>query len=153
VQVNLSHKVSVMSMSTPVVKEGGVVGASFPLDGCVTPTTIKGEYFKVNGLTQSQKWPVGFGTSREVVAWEQGDEIWDGNDGDSPYPLGVLPPDLTLDWELDGDEDVDPSLAIQEAIEEDFHRGVKAARSKTKGRRKLLNMVSSINYNDACAPS
>jgi hypothetical protein len=34
--------------------------------------------------------------------------------------LGVLPPDLALDWELDGDGDMDPSLAILEAIEEDF---------------------------------
>jgi hypothetical protein len=27
---------------------------------------------------------------------------------------------LALDWELDSDEDVDPSLAILKAIEEDF---------------------------------
>jgi hypothetical protein len=49
VQVNLSHIVSVVSTLTPVAKEGGVVGASLPLDGCVTPTAVKGEDFRVNG--------------------------------------------------------------------------------------------------------
>lgn len=73
-------------------------------------------------------------------AWEQGDEIWDGEDGDSPYPL---------DLELDSDEDMDLSLAILEAIEEDFHRGVKVARPKTKGRREVLNLVSFINFGDS----
>jgi hypothetical protein len=67
--------------------------------------------------------------------------------------LGVLPPDLALDWELDSDEDMAPSLAILEAIEEDFHQGVKAARPKTKGRREVLNLVSSINYGDSTASS
>jgi len=61
-----------------------------------SPTAIKGEDFKVNGLTQSQKWPVGFGPFGEVVAWEQDDEVWDGEDGDSSNPLGVLPPELGL---------------------------------------------------------
>jgi hypothetical protein len=68
---------------------------------------------------------------------------------DSHYPLGVLPPKLTLDWDLNSDEDMDPSLAILEAIEEDFHRRFKAARPKTKGRREVLNLVNSINYNDS----
>jgi hypothetical protein len=35
--------------------------------------------------------------------------------------LGVFPPDLPLDWVLDGDEDEDQSLAILDAIEEDFN--------------------------------
>jgi len=82
-----------------------------------------------------------------------GNEVWDGEDGDSPYPLGVLPPNLALDWELDSDEDVYLSLAILEAIEEDFHRGVKVARPKTKGKREVLNLVSSINYGDVSASS
>jgi hypothetical protein len=47
VQVNLSHKVSVVSALTSVVKEG----ASTP----VSPNAVKGEDFRVNGLTQSQK--------------------------------------------------------------------------------------------------
>jgi hypothetical protein len=91
------------------------------------------------------KWLVGFGPSGEVVAWEQGDKVWDGEDGDSPYPLGVLPHEYALDWELDSDEDMAPSLAMLEAIEEDFHQGVKAARPKIKCRREVLNLVSSIN--------
>jgi hypothetical protein len=41
--------------------------------------------------------------------WDQGDEFWYGEDGDSPYPLGVLHPDMPLDCVLDGDEDDDPS--------------------------------------------
>lgn len=45
VQVNLSHKVSVVSMSTPVVKEGASTSSS--------PTSIKVEDLRVNGLTQS----------------------------------------------------------------------------------------------------
>jgi len=52
VQVNLSHKVSVVSATTSVVKEGVSIPGS--------PTTIKGEDFRVNGLTQSHKWPVWF---------------------------------------------------------------------------------------------
>jgi hypothetical protein len=67
--------------------------------------------------------------------------------------LGVLHLDLTLDWELDNDEDMDPSLAILEAIEEDFHWGVKAGCPKTKGKREILNLVSSINYGDFSASS
>jgi hypothetical protein len=79
-----------------------------------------------------------------VVAWE---------DDDFPYPLGVLPPDLALDWELDSNKDMDPPLAILEAIEEDFQRGVKAACPKSKGRKEVLNLVSSIDYGDSSASS
>jgi hypothetical protein len=67
--------------------------------------------------------------------------------------LGVLSLDLALDWELDSVEDFDPSLAILEAIEEDYHREVKAARPNTKGRREVLNLVSSMNYGDSSASS
>lgn len=83
--------------------------------------------------------------------WEQGDEIWDGEAGDSPYPLDVLPPRMALDWEVDSIEDEDPSLAILDAFEEDFLREVKVACPKSKGRRGILNLVSSINYDDASA--
>jgi len=61
----VTHKVSVMSVvsaSTLVVKEGTATPDS--------PIAIKGKDFRVNGLTQSQKWSVGFGPSREVVVWE-----------------------------------------------------------------------------------
>jgi hypothetical protein len=111
------------------------------------------EHFGLNSLIQSQKWQVGFGPSGEIVLWDQGDEVWDGEDGESLYPLGVFPPGMPLDWALDGDEDEDLSLEILDAIEEDFHRKVKVARPKTKGRRGLLNLKSSINYSDASASS
>jgi len=125
----------VMSSSTLNVKEDGVVGFPSPFSGCVTPTIEKGDDFKVNDLSQSQKWPVGFGPSGEVVVGEQGDKIWDGEDGDSPYPLGVLPPNMALDCELDSVEDENPSLVILDAFEEDFLWEVKVARPKTKGKK------------------
>jgi hypothetical protein len=58
-----------------------------------------------------------------------------------------------LGWEFDSDEDMDLSLAILEAFEEVFHRGVKAAHPKTKGRREVLNLISSINYGDSSTSS
>jgi hypothetical protein len=36
--------------------------------------------------------------------WDQGYGIWNGEDGESFYPLGVLHPDMLLDWAMDGDE-------------------------------------------------
>jgi hypothetical protein len=116
------------------------------LSGCATPIVGKGNDFKVNGLSQSQKWPIGFGPSGKVV-------VWDGEDRDFPYPLGILPPNLALDWEKDRVEDEDPSLATMDAFEEDFLREIKVVRPKTKGRREILNLVSSINYGDASASS
>jgi hypothetical protein len=65
--------------------------------------------------------------------------------------LGVLPPSIALDWEVDGAEDEDPSLVILDAFEEDFLREVKVAHPKSKGRSEILNLVSSINYGDASA--
>lgn len=46
-----------------------------------------------------------------------------------------------------------PNLAIMDAFEEDFLREVKVARPKTKGRREILNLVSSSNYGDASVSS
>jgi len=89
----------------------------------------------------------------ESIVWDQGDEIWYGEDGESPYPLGVLHPDMPLDWTLDGDEGEDPSLAILDAIDEEFHWKTMVAHQKTKGMRELLNLKSSITYSDARAPS
>lgn len=74
-------------------------------------------------------------------------------DGDSPHPLGVYPPEMSLDWVLDGDEGEDLSLVILDAIEEDFLREVKVAHLKIKGWRELRNLKSSINYGDASASS
>jgi hypothetical protein len=66
--------------------------------------------------------------------WDQGDEVWDGKDGESPYPFGVFPLNLPLGWALDGDEDEDPSLVILDAIEEDFHWEVKLRIQRPKVR-------------------
>jgi hypothetical protein len=60
-------------------------------------------------------------------------------------PLGVLHPDKPLDWAMDGDEDEDLSLAILDAIEEEFYWETMVARQKTKGRKELLNLKSSIS--------
>jgi hypothetical protein len=94
---------------------------------------------------------IGFSLSGKVVVWEQDDKIWDGEGVGSPYPLGVLPPNMALDWELDSVEDEDPSSAILDAFEEDFLWEVTVARPKSKGRREILNWVSSINYGNASA--
>jgi hypothetical protein len=49
----------------------------------------------------------------------------------------------------DGVEDEDPSLAILDAIEDDFHQVKKGVHLKIKGRRGVLNLKSFINYGDA----
>jgi hypothetical protein len=54
---------------------------------------------------------------------------------------------------MDAVESDDPSLAILDAIDEEFHRKNMVACQKTKGMRELLNLKSSINYGDASAPS
>jgi hypothetical protein len=83
----------------------------------------------------------------------KGDEVWVGEEGDSPYPLGVCLPNMPLDWVSDGVEDEDSSFVILDAIEEDFHQVNKGARLKIKGRREVLNLKSFINYGDASVPS
>jgi hypothetical protein len=60
---------------------------------------------------------------------------------------------MPLDWAMDGDEGDNLSLAILDAIEDEFYWETMVARQKTKGRRKLLNLKSFINYGDASAPS
>jgi hypothetical protein len=85
--------------------------------------------------------------------WDQGAEGWVGEEGDSPYPLGVFPPDMTLDWVSDGVEDENTSFALLDAIEEDFHQVYKGKRLKIKRRRELQNLKSSINYGDVSVPS
>jgi hypothetical protein len=71
------------------------------------------------------------------VVWEKDVDFWDG---------------MPLDWALYGVYGED-SLAILDAMEEDFHRDKMIACQKTKGKRKLLNLKSSINYGDAYASS
>jgi hypothetical protein len=62
-------------------------------------------------------------------------------------------PKCPWDWAWDSEEDEDLSLSILDAMEEDFHREAKVARHKSKGRKELLNLKSSINYSDASASS
>jgi len=57
--------------------------------------------------------------------------------------LGALPSNTAFDWEVDSVEDEDSSLAILAAFEEDFVQEVKVACPKSKGRREILNLVSS----------
>jgi hypothetical protein len=59
---------------------------------------------------------------------------------------------MSLDWAMDSDEGEDLSLAILDAIEDEFHRKTMVVCQKTKGMRDLLNFKSSINYDDASAP-
>jgi len=118
-----------------------------PLSDCNSKTVDKGETPNSNGLIQSQEWPVGFSPSGEIVLWDQGEK------GDSPNPLGVIPPDLLLEWESDDAEDEDSALALLDAIEEDFHRDSMGKRHKIKGMRELQNLKSSINYDGASVRS
>jgi hypothetical protein len=116
VKVSTPHSMlleSIVSSSTLDVKEDGAIA---PLSCCVTPIFEKDNEFRVNGLSQSQKWPIGYDPSGEVVVWKQGDEIWDREAGDSPYPLGVLPPSMALNWEVNSVEDEDLSFAILDAF-------------------------------------
>jgi len=153
VQPLLLPKVSNASSSSLVAKEVGVEGIPTLLGGCNTPNDEKGEESKINGMIQSQKWPVGVGPDGEIVVCDHGDEIWNGEDGESPFPLGILHLDMPLDWAMDGVHGEVPSLAILDAIEEEFHRKKMIAHQKTKGMRELLNLKSSINYGDASTPS
>jgi hypothetical protein len=69
--------------------------------------------------------------------WEKDGDFWNG---------------LPLDWSLDGVQG-EESLAILDAMEDEFHRDKMIARQKTKGKRELFNLKSSINYGVANAPS
>jgi hypothetical protein len=110
---------------------------------------LLGEDSRLNGLTQSQKWPVGFGSSEEIVVWDQGCEIWDE---EYPFSLNAYPPNMFLGWLSDSEEDEDTSLVLVDAFE-DYHPVGKVARHKSKGKRELLNLKSSINYGDAISSS
>jgi hypothetical protein len=59
---------------------------------------------------------------------------------------------MPLDWAVDGEEDDVPLLAIlaTSVSEEEFHRETMVVRQKTKGRKDVLNLKSSINYGNDC---
>jgi hypothetical protein len=69
---------------------------------------------------------------------------------------GIVTPmrkcDMSLDWLTDSEEDENTFLGLLEAFEEDYH-WVKVAHPKSKGKRDLLNLKSSINYVDAISSS
>jgi len=67
------------------------------------------------------------------VVWDEDDDLWDG---------------MPLDWAVDGVHG-EEFLAIQDAMEEEFYQDKMITRQKTKGKRELLNLKSSINYGDA----
>jgi len=93
-------------------------------------------------LSQSKNWPVGFDHNGELVVWKEEDEFWD---------------ELPLDWALDEDFALagdfgEEAMAIRDAMEEEFQRDKMIARQKSKGKRELLNLHSSINYGDDFIP-
>ena len=116
--------------------KSGVVALSTPLPSTLV-FTVKGEDPSLNGLSQSQNWPVGFSLSGEIIVREEGGKLWDGVDGDSPIPLNVYPPTgssldgVLVEWDdgmddsfLDplewpySDEEDPPPLALLKAVEE-----------------------------------
>jgi hypothetical protein len=113
-------------------KDVGMIGLHSPSRGRIIPSSVEG-----NGFSQSQDWPVGYDLNGKLVVWEKDDDFWDG---------------LPLDWSSDGVQG-EESLAILDAMEDEFHRDKMIARQKTKGKRELLNLKSSINYGIASAPS
>jgi hypothetical protein len=130
---NCNHGFSVPPVLPRVVKDVGVVRPSSPPSGCISPCSVEG-----NGFSQSRNWPVGFDHNGEIVVWEEEeDDYWDG---------------LPLDWALEGAFG-EEALAIRDAMGEDFQREKMITRQKSKGKRELLNLHSSINYGDAKVPS
>jgi hypothetical protein len=57
-------------------------------------------------LSQLQIWPVGFGPSGEIIVRDEGRELWDGLDGDSPIPLKVYHPmgSSLVEWDDRSDD-------------------------------------------------
>ena len=125
---------------------------------------VKGEDSNLNGLTQCHNGPVGFGPFGEIIIRDQGGERWDGVDGDSPKPLNVYHlkgfnlSEAVVEWDdgaddlfpdpLDliySDKDEDPTLALLNAVEKNLHQEVKVAHSKSKDKRELFNLKSSVN--------
>jgi hypothetical protein len=54
---------------------------------------------------------------------------------------------------LNCDEEEDPYLGMLDDVKKDFLRVMEVARPRTKGKRELLNLESSINYGIASASS
>jgi hypothetical protein len=120
------------------VTDVGVVGDFSPPSGCIIPLSVE-----ENGLSQSKNWPVGYDHIEEIVGWEEENVFWDG---------------LPLDWAWDEDFALagdfgEEAMTIRDAMEEEFQRDKMIARQKSKGKRELLNLHSSINYGDDFIPA
>jgi hypothetical protein len=87
--------------------------------------------------SSGRNWPVDFDHNGEIIVWEEEDDYWEG---------------LPLDWALEGAFG-EEALTIRDAMEEDFQQEKMFARQKSKGKRELLNLHSSINYGVAKDPS
>jgi len=129
--LNLPPIVSVPPVLPREVKDVGVAGPSSPPSGCIIPRSVEG-----NGFSQSRNWLVGFDHNQEIVVWEEEDDYWEG---------------LPLDWALEGAFGEEAST-IRDAMEENFQREKMIARQKSKEKRELLNLHSSINYGVAKDP-
>jgi hypothetical protein len=102
------------------------------------------------------------GLSLELVVREQRDDFLDGDDRDFPYPLGIFTP---LDWALVCIKDVGPVKGVSSEgnVEKpsthvghrrgSFSGGTRGLHSKSRGRRELLNLECSINYDTLGASS
>jgi len=113
--LNLPPIVSVPPVLPREVKDVGVVGPSSPPSGCIFPCSVEG-----NGFSHSQSWSVGFDHNGEIVVWEEEeDDYWDG---------------LPLYWALEGAFG-EETLAIRDAMEEEFQREKMIARQKSKGKK------------------
>jgi len=88
----------------------GMIGLHSPSRCCIIPSSVEG-----NGFSQSQEWSVGFDLTGEIVVWEKDDVFWDG---------------LPFDWMLDGVHG-EESLAILDAMEDEFHRDKMITLQKT----------------------
>jgi hypothetical protein len=133
--LNPRPMVQVILTSPQKVVEVGMVGPSSAPRGCLSPFS---PYFaERNRFSQSRNWLVSFDHNGEIVVWDEDEDYWDS---------------LPLDWALDGSFE-EAALAIRDAMEEDFLRETMIARQKSKVKRKLLNLQSSINYDDASVSS
>jgi hypothetical protein len=126
--LNPRPKMPATPASPRKVFDVGMVGPSSPPRGCSISSPVEG-----NSFSQSRNWPIGFDHNGEIVVWEEDVDLWD-----------VSP----LDWALEGAFG-DEALAIRDAMEEEFQRDKMISRQKSKGKRELLNLHSSINYGDA----
>ena len=120
--------------------------------GISTSDTITVE----NGLTKSQKWLIEW--LREGVKDDElhmeilKDMEEDYRRANKVVRDGELSPNPP-DWMLHGDKEEDRKLALLNEVKKNFLRDTKDVQPRTKGKRELLNLESSINYSIASRPT